>query len=64
MKTIINRLKHWYEIKVNLLKHWYEIKVNRLKHWYEIKMEGPPVPKYLSGKQKIKVDKNNENNNM
>jgi hypothetical protein len=53
MKTIINRLKHWYEIKVN-----------RLKHWYEIKMEGPPVPKYLSGKQKIKVDKNNENNNM
>ena len=28
--------------------------INRLKHWYEIKMEGPPVPKYLSGKQKIK----------
>jgi len=52
MKTIIDRLKHCYEIKID-----------RLKHWYEIKMEGPPVPKYLSGKQTLKV-KNNENNNM
>ena len=29
--------------------------INRLKLWYKIKMEGPPVPKYLSGKQTLKV---------
>ena len=29
--------------------------INRLKHWYKIKLDGPPVPKYLSGKQKSKV---------
>tara|TARA_R110001583_G_scaffold173179_1_gene327049 strand:+ start:249 stop:719 length:471 start_codon:yes stop_codon:yes gene_type:complete len=29
--------------------------INRLKHWYKIKLDGPPVPKYLSGKQTLKV---------
>ena len=29
--------------------------INRLKQWYKIKLDGPPVPKYLSGKQTLKV---------
>ena len=29
--------------------------INRLKHWYKIKLDGPSVPKYLSGKQTLKV---------
>ena len=29
--------------------------INRLKHWYKIKLDGPLVPKYLSGKQTLKV---------
>ena len=30
--------------------------VNRLKKWFKIKMNGPPVPKCLSGKKKLKVE--------
>jgi len=29
--------------------------ITRLKQWYKIKLDGPPVPKYLSGKQTLKV---------
>lgn len=29
--------------------------INRLKQWYKIKLDGNPAPKYLSGKQTLKV---------
>jgi len=45
------------EIFVECVTMLKKDKLNRLKHWYEIKMEGPPVPKYLSGKQTLKVKK-------